>query len=87
MPLTIQFKEQVKFQPHVQRLLELFHGKVMPCNSTETHWNSSNWNIFLCIPVILCESNYFITLIFKIRVFILFLGPHVVPRYKGLIKL
>ena len=63
MPLTIQFKEQVKFQPHVQRLLEL------------------------CIPVILCESNYFITLIFKIRVFILFLGPHVVPRYKGLMKL
>ena len=85
MPLTIYSKEQIRFQPQLQRFLELFHRKVMFCNSTETHWNSFNWNIFWCIPVILCESNYFIMLISEM-LFFLFLGL-VVPRYKSMINL
>ena len=66
MPLTIYSKEKIWFEPHMQRFLELFHWKVMFCNSTETHSNSPNKNIFRCIPVILCKSNCFIILIFKI---------------------
>ena len=66
MPLTIYSTDQINFEPHIQRFSELFYWKVMPCNNSETHWNSSNLNFFWYIPVILCESNYFIMLIFKI---------------------
>lgn len=43
-----------------------------PWNSTETRWNSSNWDIFWCIPIILWECNY---------VDFCFVGPNVVSRY------
>ena len=49
MHLTIQSNEQIKFQPHIQRLLELFYWNIIqekhlqrPFHSTETHSNSSN---------------------------------------------
>ena len=43
-----------------------------PCNSTDTHWNSSNQDIFWFTPIILWESNNFTMLIFKIHVFIFY---------------
>ena len=73
---------------------KLFHRKLMqekhlqtPYHSTETHWNSSNQNIFPCTPVILWECKYFIMLIIKFPVFVLFLEHNVVPRYIVLIIL
>ena len=51
-------------------------------NSTETHWNSSHSNIFWCFPVILCESNYFIMLIFEIRFLLYFWNFMVFPDIK-----
>ena len=79
MPLTIYCKEQITFQLHVQRFLELFHWKVMLGNSTEIHCNSSHSNIFWCFPVILCESYYFIMLIFEIQFLLYFWNFMVFP--------
>ena len=49
MPLTIKSNEQIKFQPHIIRSLELFHWNIIqekqlqrPFHSTGTHSNSSN---------------------------------------------
>ena len=47
MTLAIYSKEQIRSQRHIQRFLGFIHCKVKSCNSTETHWNSSNNNIFL----------------------------------------
>ena len=58
-----------------------------PCNITETHWSSSNKDIFQFIRIILRVSNYFIMLIFENPYFMLFPKPGVVSSYIDLINL
>ena len=80
MLLTIESKEEIKLQPQqntckglltVQRLI----GTLLTIVS---------FDVFL---LFFRESNYFIMLMFKFPVFILFVEPHAVPKYIGLINL
>ena len=84
MPLTILSNQEIKFQPHILRMLELFHWNIIqekqlqrPFNSTETHWNSSNLDIFYVFILFYGSLNIF---------FFFIVESFVVSRYIGLIN-
>ena len=45
----IYSEEQIRFEPYIQRCLELFHWKVMPCNCTETNFGTFLTRIFFYV--------------------------------------